>query len=263
METQTTTAVEEAPVEPVAEATETKVIDRDEQGKFRNPVQPRIDELTRKARENQREAAYWRQRAENGEAQKSAPAAPVEPKPADFTDYNEYVKAQAKFEAKQELKTELDARDKATAEKQKAEKFASTWAERVTEAKSKFTDYESVVSTSDVEVLDHVKDVINDSEHGPALIYHLASNPDIAARLNKMTPLGAAREMGRIEDSLTKAPDPVEANPEPAPVRAKTTSAPPPAKPLTSGRSTTVDPAKLSMDDYVKLRQSQGARWAR
>jgi hypothetical protein len=266
METDTTTpAVEEAPA-PVAESTETKVIDRDEQGKFRNPVQPRIDELTRKARENEREAAYWRQRAENGEAQKSAPAAPVEPKPEDFTDYNDYVKAQAKFEAKQELKTELDARDKANAERQKAEKFASTWGERVTEAKSKFTDYEQVVSNSDVEVLDHVKDVINDSEHGPALIYHLASNPDIAARLNKMTPLGAAREMGRLEEALAKPSEKVESESvdDPAPVRAqKTTSAPPPAKPLNSGRSTTVDPAKLGMDDYVKLRQKQGARWAR
>lgn len=258
---------EEVKTEPAVaavETTEAKTQDRDENGKFRNPVQPRIDELTRKARENEREAAYWRQRAESVEALKSAPAAPVKPTPDKFTDYNEYVEALADFKADEKVDAKFKAHDEETSKKQALEKRASTWAEQVAALKSTITDYEEVVQASDVPVSDHVKAAIEDSDKGAELVYHLAKHPEVAERLNKLGELGAAREIGRIEASLTKpeTTELVEETDEPAPVR-KTTSAPPPAKPLSSGRSTATDLAKLGMDDYVKQRKSQGARWAR
>lgn len=258
---------EEVKAEPAvaAETPEAKTQDRDENGKFRNPVQPRIDELTRKARENEREAAYWRQRAESVEAQKSAPAAPVKPTPDKFTDYNEYVEALADFKADEKVDAKFKAHDEEASKRQILEKRASTWAEQVTALKSTIPDYEEVMQASEVSVSDHVKAAIEDSDKGAALVYHLATHPDIAERLNKLGELGAAREIGRIEASLTKpvSTELVEETDEtPAPVR-KTTSAPPPAKPLSSGRSTATDLAKLGMDDYVKQRKSQGARWAR
>jgi hypothetical protein len=81
----------------------------------------------------------------------------------------------------------------------------------------------------------------------------------------------AAREIGRIEarieadaeSAATKEdPTPEQAAQAAAPV-ARQTKAPPPTKPLQSGRSTTPDLAKAGMDEYVKQRSAQGARWAR
>lgn len=266
--TEETPVVPEVEVKPTAETTETpdvKLPDRGEDGKFRNPVQPRIDELTKKARENEREAQYWRQRAESREAQDSAKAAPIKPTPDQFKDYNEYVEALAEFKADEKVDAKLKVHDEETAKRQTLEKRAATWAEQVSSLKSTLPDYEEVVSASDVPVSDHVRAAIEDSDKGAELVYHLAKNPEVAERLNKLGELGAAREIGRIEASLAK---PVETKLEPeviedpVPVR-KTTSAPPPAKPLSSGRSTATDLAKVGMDDYVKQRKAQGARWAR
>ncbi len=276
MTTETTEATTtEAPAaEPAVESTEAKPEvkpeskpEREDNGKFRKPVQPRIDELTRKARENEREAAYWRQRAEAKEAKDAEAAKPQKPTPDKFTDYNEYVEALTEFKAGEKVQATLDKRDTEAQARARAESFAKSWGERVTEAKAKHEDYEQVVSASDVEVRDHVKEALNDSDMGPQVIYHLAKNPDIAQRLNQMTPLGAAREIGRIELQLAKAPEPqaeteAEPEPEPAPVR-KTSAAPPPAKPLTSGRATAPNLERASMEDYVKARKGMGARWAR
>ena len=66
--------------------------------------------------------------------------------------------------------------------------------------------------------------------------------------------LSAAIELGKLEAALTKAP----AAPD-----ARTSKAPPPARTLGQGRSTTPALSDLSMDDYVKQRRSQGASWAR
>lgn len=254
------------PTESEPKTTEAKTPEREADGKFRKPVQPRIDELTRKARENEREAQYWRARAEAKEAKDAEAAKPVKPTPDKFTDYNEYVEALADYKAGEKVDASLKARDTEAEARSKAESFAKSWNERVADAKAKHADYEQVVTSSDVAVKDHVKDAINDSDLGPQVIYHLAKFPDIADALNKMTPLGAAREIGRIEEKLSKAPEPEAeaepAEPEAAPVR-KTSAAPPPAKPIASGRASPPNLEKAGMEDYVKARKSQGARWAR
>lgn len=250
------------------QATDTTV-DRDDKGRFKNPVQPRIDELTRKVRENEREALYWRTRAEAAAAPPKEP--PKKPTPADFDDYSAYVEALTDFKADEKVNTALDAREKAAAEKQEAKTRVTTWNERVTEARKTLPDYDAVMAASDVPVADHVLDELRDSELGPQLAYHLDKNPDVAEKLNGMNPRQAAREIGRLEAKLlstvSASPDPAvdatQKDPEPPAPKIKTTNAPPPVKPVGQGRSTTVDLAKASMDDYVKTRAAQGASWAR
>lgn len=241
--------------------------DREANGRFKNPVQPRIDELTRKVRENEREAAYWRARAEAAAAPPKEP--PKKPTPDQFDDYGAYVEALTDFKADEKVNTALDAREKAAAEKQQAQTRVTTWNERVIEARKSIPDYDAVMAASDVPVADHVLDELRESELGPQLAYHLDKNPDVAEKLNNMKPRQAAREIGRLEAKLLSTasanPDPVEVPKEaepPAP-KVKTTNAPPPVKPVGQGRSTAVDLSKASMDDYVKQRAAQGATWAR
>jgi hypothetical protein len=272
-ETVTATVVDTPPiVETAADAPNSQAAapdttqDREANGRFKNPVQPRIDELTRKVRENEREAAYWRARAEAAAAPPKE--APKKPTPDQFDDYGAYVEALTEFKADEKVNTALDAREKAATEKQQAQTRVTTWNERVIEARKSIPDYDTVMAASEVPIAEHVLDELRDSELGPQLAYHLDKNPDVAEKLNTMNPRQAAREIGRLEAKLsstvTASPDPkVDAPQEPPAPKVKTTNAPPPVKPVGQGRSTAVDLSKASMDDYVKQRAAQGATWAR
>ena len=79
-------------------------------------------------------------------------------------------------------------------------------------------------------------ETIQSSDIGPELAYYLGSNPKDAERISRMTPLGQAKEIGKIEAKLAAEP----------PVK-RTTSAPQPISPVTArsvGSSThdTTDP---------------------
>lgn len=248
--------------------------ERDEQGRFRNPVQPRLDELTRKARENEREAAYWRQRAEAREQAEKEAAAPKKPVKEDFENYDEYVEALADFKAEEKVSKRLEAEKAEQAKAREAESRQSSWAQNAAKFAQSTPDYHEVMSASDVPVAPHVIEALEDFEDGPRVAYHLAKNPDIADQLNAKSLAAAAREIGRIAATLARetATPSAQNEEEPAPARAaapppaparKTTSAPPPVKPLSQGKSNTVDLTKLSGDDYVRARVQQGASWAR
>lgn len=233
---------DEAKTEGEGEA-ETDEQARDDKGRFKGDgVQKRIDELTRARREAERKAEYWQ-----GIATQTAPEAPAErPTRDQFADQDDYVEALAEWKAEEAV---------ARVQQQSAAHAAdnarqSAWQAREAEAKAVIPDYDAVVPTSTVPVKPHVVDALMDSDAGPALVYHLAKNPDVAARLNAMTPTRAAIELGRLETTLT------------APAVKAPSNAPAPITPITpqaSGRA--VDLSRASMDDYIAERKRQGARF--
>lgn len=241
-----TAEVVEAQPEPAQEQP------RDEKGKFKSPIQERFDTLTRAKHEAEREAAYWRQRA--NPVQEEAPQA--EPTVEQFKDYGDYVKAQTKWEVAQAIKADRAESAKEAAQAAEArvqETKAQTFAERQATAKTSIPDYDAVVSAADVAIAPHLGEAILDSDKGPELVYHLAKNPAEAARLSALSPLAAARELGRLEATLGQA------TPVPKPV----TKAPAPMKPTAgNGSSPTTDPSKMSHEEYRAYRAKQGARWA-
>jgi hypothetical protein len=250
--------------------------DREPNGRFRNPVQPRIDELTRKAREQERETAYWRGRAEAREAKEAEAAkaaANKKPEVGDFEDYGAYVEALTDWKADEKIRANNENLRQESAKERAARESRERWTERSNAARNVHPDFDEVLTAaSDVRLADHVTEALDDSEHSGRLLYSIAKDPSIADRLNAMTPRQAAIELGRMEAKLepvsAESPDPeavpVETKPAApvAPVR-KTTSAPPPVKPIAKGAATTVPLEKLGMDDYVKRRASEGATWAR
>lgn len=247
--------------QPQAAADDAAKPDRDEKGRFKPGVQQRIDEITRARHEAEREAAYWRERATAGNQDKAQPSAnepPPKPTPDKFADYAEYVEALTDWKTDQKVREALSARDTEQA-KQAEGRVQQTkqqaFAERVQQARTSITDYDEVVGLSDLPIAPHVGEVLLDSDLGPQLAYHLAKNPDLANRLNQMSPTAAAREIGRIEAGLEK----------PATPAAKTTSkAPPPINPIGSGRTNAAaNPAQMDMEQYKAHRAKQGARWAR
>ena len=233
--------------------------DRDEKGRFKG-VQPRIDELTRKRHEAEREAAYWRGVATQGKVPTSAdkPAAPQKPTPEQFNDYAEFVEALTDWKTGEKVSKAMSERDAKAAEMQQAQTRQASWSERQTAARSAMPDYDAVVGAATTPIAGHVAEALLESEHGPALAYHFAKHPDALERLNGLAPRQADREIGRLEERLASGAIAAPADPM------KTSNAPKPAGTMRlSGSSNPSNLATAPMDEYMRQRKAQGARWAR
>jgi hypothetical protein len=90
-------------------------------------------------------------------------------------------------------------------------------------------------------------ETIQSSEIGPELAYYLGSNPKDAERIARMTPLGQAKEIGKIEAKLAAEP----------PVK-RTTSAPTPISPVTA--RATGSPA-LDTTDPRSIKSMTASQW--
>lgn len=215
-----------------------------------NSVQKRFDELTRKSREAEREAAFWRERALGS----NKPETQLEePKIEDFEDAKDYIKAAAKYAIQEEKKAEAAERSR-EAEAKVLEAKSNSWAERQSSVRESISDYDEVVSGADLPVSNHVRDALLDSEKGPELVYHFAKNPDVLDRLNSLPERQAAMEIGRLEARLTTP----EAAPKPI------SNAPPPIKPVGSGRTNASrDPEQMSPGELKTWMKNNGSRWVR
>jgi hypothetical protein len=94
------------------------------------------------------------------------------------------------------------------------------------EARSKYDDFEQVAYNPKLSITNVMAETIQSSEIGPELAYYLGSNPKDAERISRMSPLGQAKEIGKIEAKLAADP----------PTK-KTTSAPQPISPVNARSS--------------------------
>jgi hypothetical protein len=222
------------------------------QEKPKRSARERINELTKRAHEAEREAQRWREAAERKTADPSE-----KPNPDKFGSYDEYVEALADWKADQRVAESFKRRDaerSQAAEARAAEAKAQAWAERQSEFREATPDYDAVVGKSAVQIAPHVVDTLLDSESGPELAYHLAKRPETVKRINALSPLSAARELGRIEATLS--------NPA-APQFKPASKAPAPITPARSSAPAAVDLASANMDQYIAARRKQGATFRR
>ena len=222
------------------------------QEKPKRSARERINELTKRAHEAEREAQRWREAAERKTADPSE-----KPNPDKFGSYDEYVEALADWKADQRVAESFKRRDaerSQAAEARAAEAKAQAWAERQSEFREATPDYDAVVGKSAVQIAPHVVDTLLDSESGPELAYHLAKRPETVKRINALSPLSAARELGRIEATLS--------NPA-APQIKPASKAPAPITPVRSSAPAAVDLASANMDQYIAARRKQGATFRR
>lgn len=186
-------------------------------------VGKRINELTREKHDALREAQYWKEqalKATKAEPAQEAPAqaaveAKGEPKIEDFDfDQAAFNRAHFKWLRDEERKQEqVETRRKTLREKEAA--FAA-----------EHPDYEELTRAPHVPFVAHVVQAMAEAENPPAVAYYLAQNLDEAAAIAAMTPIAAARAIGRIEAKLEAPPAPAVPREPPK----KTTNAPPPPK---------------------------------
>ena len=133
--------------------------------------------------------------------------------------------------------------------------------QRTVEFRKTAPDFDVVISNPALPQLDKdaARAVIK-SENGPAIAYHLAKNPDLAARIARMDPYSQGQAIGRIEGQLlAKEVTQKEPSKETKPVKpVSVTKAPPPPKPVSGGTSPVQkDSALMSMEEWVAADRSR------
>lgn len=169
------------------------------------------------------------------------------PREADFSDYAEYLKATARFEARREF-AEQERRMRAQADAAKSGEAAQAFRDRVEEARAKHDDFEEVAFNPAVPISPAMAEAIRDSDQGPEIAYWLGKNPGEARRIAALGPLAAARELGRLEGRLTQPPT------------KKPTAAPPPPRVVAPTGTPTRDPSKMDYEEYKAWRMRKAAK---
>lgn len=247
---QAETPVPAAPAESAPAAVETSVIPESTIPKGR------FDEVYGKWKSTERDLEYWRELAvRQNKPEPVVEKAPELPTPeqhgfddakyqAALTDYNRHV---ARSEALSVIKAEREQ------ERQQAK--VQTFRQRETDFQSKTPDYRDKVY-GNVPISQTMAEIIAESPDGPAVAYELASNLELAGQIYDLSPLQAAREMGRIEARLAQA----KVAPAPKPVL---TNAPPPPPTIEAVEPAVVrdlgDP-KISDSEFAKIRKRQIAQ---
>jgi len=206
----------------------------------------RIDKLNQKiGAEKARADALERQLQGGNATQKpEKPAAAAEPagrpKETDFDSYAEFVDKLTDWKMEQrETARAAEAATQKAAQSQAEQKKA--WNEKVNTFKSETPDYNDVLQAAeDIQVSPAMNEAIITSDHGPAIAYHLAQHPEEAQRIAALSPVAAAREIGKIEAALAAE------TATPAP-KARVSKAPAPAKTVkAAAESSEPDPSDFN-----------------
>lgn len=193
--------------------------DRDETGKFKAKedtpepadtpgVAKRIGKLLAEKRAAEQRAEDAERRLAPGsqpaKEQAQPPAAPQpqmgKPVSASFETYEAYVEALTDWKVEQS--------NAARSQREAAQKTAENWKTRSADARTAHPDYDQVLAEAESTPISRaMHETIAESDLGPELVYFLAKNPDDAARIAKLPPLAAAREIGKLEATLSAKPE--------------------------------------------------------
>jgi hypothetical protein len=197
----------------VAESTPEVAENQVEQAEEKKYSQAEIDAMIGKrlAREQRKWEREQTNRQSEQQVMKAAPTASVD----QFESPEAYAEALA-YQRAEELIAKREA-----AKQQSA--VLESYHDLEEEARTKYDDFEQVAYNPKLPITNVMAETIQSSDIGPELAYYLGSNPKEADRISRMTPLGQAKEIGKIEAKLVSAP----------PIK-KTTSAPAPISPVTA-----------------------------
>ena len=195
--------------------------------------QKRISELTREKHEAIRRAERAEQMAEQAmslaKPKPAETAADDEPRPDQFTKYEDFVTAKAEWKADQRVKATLDgfqkqagAVDQEKARVERARNFA-TQAKTQGKAIEGFEDALSYVQSEDFPMTPAIGEYLLDADHKAAMVKYLADNEDEALRISRLSPVAAVKELAKVEARFSAKPKP------------KTSSAPPPPATVSGG----------------------------
>lgn len=229
--------------------------------KKKGGFQRRIDKLRASVSAKELEIEHWKNLALKEKAEGKDPEKTVEtkkttdqagkPNQDDYELYDEYLEALTDWKADQKFK-EYESRLEKSKIETAQEKMISSHRDRVEKFAKTVDDFDEVLEeVSDVVPSPTMQELLISSENGPALMYSLAKDRDTFERLNKLSPLAAAKEIGKLESMIE-----AKTSGEKREVK-KTTTAPRPITPVKTKGGTkekSIFDEDLSQKEYEALR---------
>lgn len=234
-----------------------------ERPKKQNGFKKRIGKLT--ARLSEREQRIYdlerqlSQRAQVETPKETKSVDEGEPDPNDYETNAAYIKDLVKYNAKQE-KLEIEKAKKEDEKTSTYKKQLDTHLGRVNEFKKSMPDYDDVISEfledhGDIKFSEAIEETLLTSDLSAEIVYHLAKNKPELDRINSLSPVAAARELGKLELKLSKesVSEQIEEK--------KTSKAPTPISPVKgksgSGLEKSVYDNDIPFKEYEALRRKQ------
>ena len=262
--------VEETPVpEPVAEEGQSEPAETEqettetEERKPNPKLEKRFSELTKARKAAEESAAQERQAREALEARLAAlegQSAPqraqnvnLKPSPDDYADAFKYAEALAEWSANEAV-ARREQEIKQQAEQAKQQEVLKTWQQKLDAVKSELPDYEDMVASSTVSVNDAVRDAILESDVGPRILYELASDDELGAKIANLSTAQALKMIGKLEAKFeVQAEEPAKSKPV-----AVKSNAPKPINPIrgTGSQSVYTDGEQLEYQAYRAARKA-------
>ena len=201
-----------------------------EASKPKDKLNKRFEKVSKRAEEAEAKARELENRLKEYEVQ-NAPPMSLEGKPESyqFNDAYEYEQALIEWSAGNALK-QRDEQEFQRKKQEENEKISKSWAKKVEKAKTQYSDFDAIVKSSSVIVGDEIRDSILESDVGPQILYHLASDEDFAIKLTEMPVIKALREIGKLEARFERKEEPKVAN-------VSRSKAPEPIRPLSGGKA--------------------------
>lgn len=147
-------------------------------------------------------------------------------------------KKQGLTEAQQAAQREANERTQREAQ--------TAFQERVAAFKADAPDFDAIVlQNPDLQISAISALTIQKMENGPAVAYHLAKNPQLAAKIAAMSPPDQVFEMGKLSASVT------------TPQRSNASRAPAPISPVGGRSGVSKSPDQMSGDEYYEARMAE------
>jgi len=244
----------EAPEEKPSEEPLPKKVE--EKPKEKDPVQRRIDEITRKRRDAERERDYERtKRMElEEELKKAKSVTPLgeKPKLENFETEADYLEALADWKVEQKFKVESEKVSKETESAEEKKAIDETYQEldeKMGKGRTKYADFNELVLDKELKISEAMVEAILFSDTAEDVLYYLGKHPEEAADIAGLSPLKVAHELGKIEAKINAPP--------PTPPTKKTTKAPEPITPVKTTGVTERDPNDMTPQEYREWREKQ------
>lgn len=241
--------------EPTHEEKTEEETESSAQPKKKKSVQQRIDELTYRWRQAERELEYWRNLAlqaqqANQPVQQAASEVRFDkprPKPEDYDSQEAYEDALFQWwEARRRVEQETQT------QQQEMMKLVNNFMTRAAEFKKEHPDFDYVIQAP--VYTDTMRDIILRSEEGPQIAYYLGlpENRAEAERIASLPLSLQAKELGKLAAKLTM------------PKGKKVSSAPPPINPVKGeGGTISKHPDKMTPEEYMRWRREQRVKQQR
>ena len=248
--------VEQSPAEQPAVAEETTTSNEAQQEETRKKTgfQKRIDELTRQKYERDAQINALQDRLNSIEQQSfQQQAESTKPTIEQFDyDHERWAQAYTQWVDNQQVAKERHAQQQQQQQLMQQQQILQQQRlqEKIYEAQAKYPDFMQTINDPSLPNLQEINraayDAVLESDNMGAVAMHLAKNPEKVYSLASMSPVQAIREVAKLELMLGQGKP---QNPTPPP--------PPPATDIRGKSDVSVNPAKMTTEDYIAWRNQK------